>query len=144
MFPTEIISRIVEAILGDLGKNLIAKSRDSKRQFARNLLAFYDASYDYELECQYLLNILDRDRADNPKEGIRSYVADDAQRTSERMTKSVSKMVGLFSRDLPRSWHDYLDEKPSKEAQRRFTLIEIYGSDLAALMKRAATIDLSM
>jgi len=74
MFSTEIIVKIIEIIL-NFGKDIISRSQDSKRQFARQLLAFYDAVKDYKAECECLLRVLDEDRQRNPNRGISDYAA---------------------------------------------------------------------
>jgi hypothetical protein len=145
MFPVELISKIVEIILGDIGKNILAKGRDSKRKFARDLFSYYESVKDYRRLCVDLLKLVERERRLIPSHRLSPGTAKKIQSISDEMTELISIIVGKFEGE----WTDHLreavhGESPSKEAKKRFDVLELYDSQLAVLVNRANSMDTSV
>lgn len=145
MFPIELISKIVEIILGDLGKNLIAKSYDSKRKFARELFSYYEAVKAYKRLCIDLLELVERERRLVPSHRLSPGTANKIQLISNKMTQLISIIVGKFEDEWTHKLRKAIyGESSSKQAKKRFNVLELHDSELAQLMQHANSMDTSV
>jgi hypothetical protein len=90
MFPVDIIASLIETILGDVGKDIIGKGRDPKRRFARDLFTVYDAAKEYRSWCEFLLEMLERERRLDTEQRMSWSTAYTAQKVSDDLVESRS------------------------------------------------------
>jgi len=142
MFPIALITKIVETILGDVGKDLVSKSRSSKRRFARSLFSYYETVKDYRTHCTDLLSLLERERELVPSHRMTPGTAKNIQRISDEMTDVITTIVGQFEGEWSsRLRGELYGESPSKQAKKRFNVVELYDAQLAKLIDQANTMD---
>jgi hypothetical protein len=141
MFPVELLSRIVEIVLGDVAKDAVKRGQDRKRRFARELFGYYEVVKEYRQLCQELISLVEREKQLVPSGRMTPGTARHIQEVSLRMAERVETLVGAFEGEL---W-DYRrdpeggDSKP--DARRRFGVLEVYNSQLARLMDCANHMD---
>src|SRR5882724_615278 len=143
MFAIEIITKLAEYTLGDLGKKIISRGSDPKRKFAKDLLSCYQATKDYRRLCNELLESLEKRRRE-PFKSERRHEIYEVQKISDRIAESVEVIVGKFSFQ---GWNELYDEilygqASNEKAKKRYDILEIYDPNLAALLKHATASDI--
>lgn len=142
MFPSDLIGKLIETVLGELGKDILARNRDPKRRLARELLAYYEVIKEYRASCTELLSLLERERRLIPNKRISLGAAKEIQQLSDKMTKLVGQIVGTFESEWCREFRtSRIHGRPSRHKTKRYHVLEIYDPRLAELAAYADGLD---
>jgi hypothetical protein len=148
MFPIDLLSRVVDAIIAAIATNstdvIMSQSRwrDSSRKFARELLIFYEDLKRYNSTANLIVFYLERLESTEPSSWEYTRLFDEINKEARDLGQIMGSLMSRFVPDLRGEEVRYTGRwQPSKRALRRGIIMEIYDPQLIELARASYMMD---